>query len=359
MAERREGWPVVVDRLVQYPNRVTIDDNEDGTSDLRPAPGNVADEGTPIVASLFEQIGDYVDEGDEAASAAAATEAVGKAREMDGALREQLAEYAYQKASEARETAIMHADQEDSILSRDIEEGDAALQRQIDAISELGAVPMSQYTPQYIADGIPIEEIEDNGFMGKLAASALWEAIEAKIEEARKTVLLAAHPVGSYYWSSDPTDPSELFGGEWEAVKDRFVWAKGDSDAVGATGGSKTVELTVAQMPAHAHTVNSHTHTTPNHTHTWANEGNNVWSGNQTLTSSRVLFAGVKKSGEQGLTGASSGSFSGWTKTTAWMASSGGGTSGAAAPATNSVGSGSAHENMPPYVAAHCWRRVA
>ena len=141
------------------------------------------------------------------------------------------------------------------------------------------------------------------------------------------------------------------------------MWAKGDSDAVGATGGSKTVALTLAQMPAHAHTVNSHTHSTPNHTHTWvAEDATNGWSGNQSMVIGTRAIMAVKKnsSNTQGLTpGANTGYWRWWDKTTVAMASSGGGTSGAAAPATNSVGSGSAHENMPPYVAAHCWRRVA
>ena len=33
-----------------------------------------------------------------------------------------------------------------------------------------------------------------------------------------ENILLQAHPVGSYYFSDDPTDPSELFGGTWEAL---------------------------------------------------------------------------------------------------------------------------------------------
>ena len=29
-----------------------------------------------------------------------------------------------------------------------------------------------------------------------------------------QTLIDIAHPVGSYYWSSDPTSPNELFNGE-------------------------------------------------------------------------------------------------------------------------------------------------
>jgi microcystin-dependent protein len=38
-------------------------------------------------------------------------------------------------------------------------------------------------------------------------------------------------------------------------------------DAMGETGGVKSVTLTEAQMPLHSHTTPAHTHTTPNHTH--------------------------------------------------------------------------------------------
>ena len=71
----------------------------------------------------------------------------------------------------------------------------------------------------------------------------------------KKTDLLdMMYPVGSLYWSSNSTDPGTLFGGTWTQIKDRFVWAKGDSDNVNATGGEKTHTLTVAEMPSHTHT---------------------------------------------------------------------------------------------------------
>ena len=36
------------------------------------------------------------------------------------------------------------------------------------------------------------------------------------------------HPVGSLYWSTDPTNPHDLFGGTWERIKDRMILAVGD-----------------------------------------------------------------------------------------------------------------------------------
>lgn len=72
----------------------------------------------------------------------------------------------------------------------------------------------------------------------------------------KKWVLESIYPVGSLYWSSKATNPSQLFGGTWVQIKDCFVWAKGDSDTINATGGSKTVTLREANMPSHSHSFN-------------------------------------------------------------------------------------------------------
>lgn len=48
------------------------------------------------------------------------------------------------------------------------------------------------------------------------------------------------YPVGSVYMSLNSTDPSTLFGGEWEQIQDAFLFAAGSSYAAGATGGNAT-----------------------------------------------------------------------------------------------------------------------
>ena len=118
------------------------------------------------------------------------------------------------------------------------------------------------------------------------------------------------YPVGSYYWSSNSTSPSTLFGGTWTQVKDRFVLAAGDSYSVNATGGEKTHTLTVNEMPGHSH---------------------EVW----------MEFRG----GAEGLAFNS------------WIVAGGGGTS--ATVTSESRGGGQAHNNMPPYIVAFCWHRTA
>jgi hypothetical protein len=110
--------------------------------------------------------------------------------------------------------------------------------------------------------------------------TAIQTFINNAILSANASILaqakLDAHPVGSLYWSSDPTNPSELFGGTWVRIKDRFIWAKGDSDTVNATGGSKTVSLAENNLPSHKHfytpsgSVESHHHGLNNHTHSFS-----------------------------------------------------------------------------------------
>ena len=97
----------------------------------------------------------------------------------------------------------------------------------------------------------------------------------------KKWVLEAIYPVGSLYWSSKATNPSQLFGGTWVQIKDCFVWAKGDSDAINSTGGSKTVTLGEANMPSHSHSftpsgsfkMDPHKHSLNGHTHSYTPEG--------------------------------------------------------------------------------------
>ena len=88
---------------------------------------------------------------------------------------------------------------------------------------------------------------------------------------------LDAHPIGSLYWSKYDTDPSELFGGTWEQIKDTFVLAAGDTYEAGTTGGEATHTLTINEMPSHTHTFTGSSATTSSngsHTH---NIAQSVW----------------------------------------------------------------------------------
>lgn len=70
------------------------------------------------------------------------------------------------------------------------------------------------------------------------------------------------YPVGSIYMSVNNVNPSTVFGGTWEQIKDKFLLACGDTYTNGETGGSATHTpsgtvgdhtLTVDEMPSHTH----------------------------------------------------------------------------------------------------------
>lgn len=175
-----------------------------------------------------------------------------------------------------------------------------------------------------------------------------------------RSIVDMIYPIGSYYWSSNATNPSSIFGGTWEQVKDRFVLAAGDNYKVGATGGEASHTLTVNEMPSHSHTVNNHTHSIPklsgtaasggSHTHGYTPSGYNVQgsAGGQIAGGTSVwgVLAG------QVVSIASAGAHTHSVTTNA-------STTGGSTPDTNSQGGNTAHNNMPPYVTAYCWHRTA
>lgn len=169
-------------------------------------------------------------------------------------------------------------------------------------------------------------------------------------EAFKKELLLDAHPVGSLYWSSKPTNPAELFGGTWKQIKDTFIWAKGDSDTVDATGGEKEHTLTEDEMPTHNHSDNiaiSSTEITGSVTGTDGNEALNLRaaSGSFSLKGYQVNTAvtGTEKSGYTRYNGFSFYNTHSHAKTGGVL----------------ETGLSRAHNNMPPYIVKYCWERVA
>lgn len=183
-------------------------------------------------------------------------------------------------------------------------------------------------------------------------------------------------PVGAIYMSVNSTNPSTLFGGTWERISGRFLFAADSSHTAGSTGGEATHKLTAAEMPAHTHTgpnhqhaIGTHSHTIPAHTHTASASS----AGAHTHTISRWKYAtptaggtGYLASGSKdaNYTTSSAGAhthtitvskkeaFS--TSTHDVMYTTWEGTNN-----TGSAGSGSAHNNMPPYLSVYVWKRTA
>lgn len=165
----------------------------------------------------------------------------------------------------------------------------------------------------------------------------------ASVQDLVAQILLAAHPVGSYYWSSESTDPGTLFGGTWERVKGRFVYAS-DADTAGTTGGASTHAITISEMPSHTHTRGT-MEITGKVTYISADSGNISSTDYPTTGAFRWLnerFAAravtTTGTGSRDLDFAASRSWTG---------------------STSSTGGGSAMSIMPPFVTAFCWRRTA
>lgn len=170
------------------------------------------------------------------------------------------------------------------------------------------------------------------------------------------------YPIGSIYWSGNATNPATLFGGTWVQIKDRFVWAKGNSDTLGATGGEKTHTLTTSEMPSHTHVFSGSEVTTGNNS---ANPSFS-WSGSHTHSSSTevVKSGGITIARDRGDPKIYYGLTGSITLTSATInvsgTTTGSHTHKVTASGTNAnSGGGNAHNNMPPYVVKYCWERTA
>lgn len=53
---------VFKDRIVEFPNRYNMIENEDGTVTLTPAPGQVVEEGTPLNANNLMMLSKIIDD---------------------------------------------------------------------------------------------------------------------------------------------------------------------------------------------------------------------------------------------------------------------------------------------------------
>lgn len=61
------------------------------------------------------------------------------------------------------------------------------------------------------------------------------------------------YPVGSIYLSINDTNPSNLFGGNWEQIQDVFLLGCGAYSTAGDIGGNENHTLAVEELPSHKH----------------------------------------------------------------------------------------------------------
>lgn len=177
----------------------------------------------------------------------------------------------------------------------------------------------------------------------------------ASVDAIVKKVLLAAHPVGSFYVSADPTDPSTLWGGVWQMLPEgTFLMACGDGIPAGSTGGEAEHVLTVEEMPSHGHglseidaSFSGSTGSAGSHSHSYTDSRASASTAVANKTGSGTYVTSISNSSSSKTTGSGgshSHSFSG---------------SVTLSGDTGEKGGGQAHNNLPPYLAVYIWKRTA
>lgn len=157
------------------------------------------------------------------------------------------------------------------------------------------------------------------------------------------------YPIGSIYMSINSTNPSELFGGEWERIQDTFLLASGSAYANGSTGGSAN-----AVVVKHNHTQNPHNHTQNAHHHSADTDHNFVEAhknANMGLTSKRAM--NYTSGDYYYMYSRGTGSINDSPSTTNTTATN------QQQTATNQEsGVDGTGKNMPPYLAVYVWKRI-
>lgn len=123
------------------------------------------------------------------------------------------------------------------------------------------------------------------------------------------------YPVGSVYMTTDSSfNPGTTFGGTWNKTdaQGRFLLGASSSHAVGTTGGSETVTLTIDQIPRHTHGMSIL----------------QMYGDDETQNPEHVVDFDYTDGDKLGLT-------------------------------TDSAGGGQAHSNMPPFYTVYIWHRTA
>ena len=134
------------------------------------------------------------------------------------------------------------------------------------------------------------------------------------------------YPVGSFYISAKSTNPAILFGGTWEQIQGRFLLGRSSSYPVGSMGGEATHTLTENEMPSHK-----------GHLSSGISGGAPYEKGNYKGYLNSDIMTPYSDIGR------------------GWNVYAG----NEMHPASEAVGGGQAHNNMPPYLSVYIWKRTA
>lgn len=167
------------------------------------------------------------------------------------------------------------------------------------------------------------------------------------------------YPIGSIYMSVNDTNPSQLFGGEWEKIEDTFLLASGTTYESGQTGGAAEVTLDKSQcaLPEHTHTLNHPYIDMGEHSHRGYGGRSFVVSDHPDANNTTVSYNANGNRLVDGLTSISS-TFHHYVVT----ASEDLGrkyTTGGSIELAGQRNALAPHLNMPPYLAVNVWKRTA
>ena len=174
----------------------------------------------------------------------------------------------------------------------------------------------------YVTTGADNSFTGTNTFSGDTNSSGGFNLTSTSLTD----VLALIYPIGIVITLGVSTNPATLLGiGTWTAITGKVIVGKAGSgtfNTLDGTGGAETVALSVAHLPAHTHgEAAAHTHTIPL-------ENPESGTGESIQSSTHAI----------------SGSYS---------------TGSAGAHTHTSVGSGTAHANLQPYIVKFVWQRVS
>jgi microcystin-dependent protein len=217
--------------------------------------------------------------------------------------------------------------------------------------------------PQWIEDVAAFAEQQANASASAAAAAGAAEGLDltnkggffirARFDETGTEFVPPSDagtipPGGIIMWSGTIANIPEGWAlcngaGGTPDLRDRFIVGAGGAYNPGATGGANSVALTEAQMPAHSHYFNQNTNATGNHRHRILNQDQQSsfgsWIGSFLAKSNP--FGGSENYNLNGTN----------TEPSVGLTSLDGNHAHNVQGPTDSKGSGTAHENRPPYYA--------
>ena len=198
---------------------------------------------------------------------------------------------------------------------------------------EKGDEPMATLTGE--SPNQVLNLVLPKGEKGDAGGTMTTADVESLIENRLGTI----YPVGSIYMSVNSADPSTLFGGTWEQLKDQFLLGAGDTYAAGTTGGSASMQAHTHSIPSLSGTANN----SGNHNHVTSRRTSTYGSGMQ--ANWRCITA----------PGSANGDYNQVSNTENGGEHTHSVTTNANTSGTAGVGNG---ENMPPYLAVYMWKRI-